>query len=103
MELRAPEVAAADHGRHLRAIVRGRERDVGYGRGIAVHEVHVLVLDDIREQRIGAQRRELVPTHMRYRSAGLGFEATYAIGNDAETLRRTFFGAREQQLHAEAD
>ena len=61
---------------------------VRHRRRVAVHEVDVVVLGDVLEQRIRAQRGELVPAHVRHRAARASAQAPHGVRHHAEAIRR---------------
>src|SRR5260221_10984270 len=95
MELRPPEVAAPDNGRKGCAVVRARKRHIRYRGGEAVNEINVVVWNDAVQKRVFANRREMIPTHVRNRAAGHRLQAFDGVGKNAEALCLAFFRSRK--------
>ncbi len=88
------------------AVVGDCQRRLGDRRRIAVHEVHVVTSPRCRQQRIRAQRPQLVPAHVRHGAIRRAGQALHVAADDAQARRylpSAEFARLEQQLHSEAD
>ena len=103
MELNTAEISPLHAGTEGKSVVAARDCRRARRQGVAVHEIRVVVLVQALEQRARPIYLERVPSHMGHRKAQVARQTGRTPGNQAETLRFTFLGRLEQQLHSEAN